>query len=139
MINESSPLKSVSKAVQVVIFAEDILIWLDAQDAANQQLRMAIRKLTAQDSDVRLTPRSIVLPFHVDKITWVPRTGDKGPFELSNDESNPEHKALLEFLNEHAGGAMVSEGQYYWIMNDGKSIGRKPANQVKRKSSSDSQ
>jgi hypothetical protein len=123
------------KSVKVVIFAEDFLIWLDGQDALNQQLRMSIKKLTGQNMNVQLTPRSVELPFDPNRITWVPRTGGKGPFELSSDENNPEHKALLEFLREHAGGAMVSEGQYYWIMNDGKSIGRKPSNQVQRRGS----
>jgi len=97
-------------SIKVELFAEDLLLWLDAQDAANQQLRMAIKKLTAQNMNVQLTPRSIELPFHTDRITWVPRIGGKGPFQLSNDESNPEYKALLEFLREHAGGALVSEG-----------------------------
>ena len=129
--NKATSLKTFP--ITVELFAEDILLWLDAQDATNQALRMAIKKMLSQNTNVQLTPRSIELPFHADRITWVPRTGGKGPFELSNDESNPEYRALFEFLREHAGGAMVSEGQYYWIMNDGKSLARKPSNQVQRR------
>jgi hypothetical protein len=121
-----------SKSVKVELFAEDLLIWLDGQDAANQALRISIKKLIAEDVNVQVTPRSIELPFKADRIAWTPRTGGKGPFELSSDENNPEHVNLLKFLREHAGGAMVSEGQYYWIMNDGKSLARKPSSQVKR-------
>jgi hypothetical protein len=121
-----------SKSVQIELLAEDILLWLDTQDAANQALRMSIKKMLAQNMDVQLTPRNVELPFKADRITWTPRTGGKGPFELSSDENNSEHTALLEFLRVHAGGAVVSEGFYYWIITDGKSIGRKPSNQVKR-------
>jgi hypothetical protein len=65
------------------------------------------------------------LPFDVAKIRWRQAQGKNGPFELSEDNGNPEHKALLKFLVELAGERVVSEGFYYWIFQDGITIGRK--------------
>src|SRR5271157_2362999 len=73
------------------------------------------------------------LPFNVSKIQWKPKQGDHGPFELSDDYSNVDHQQLLVFMEKHAGGAVTSDGFYYWIFTDGKTIGRKPSNQVSRK------
>ena len=75
---------------------------------------------------------SIKLPFNVDRITWTPRVGNKGPFELSDDYENLDHKLLLSFLKEYAGGALASQGFFYWVFTDGKSLGRKPSKQVRR-------
>src|SRR5271157_793972 len=66
------------------------------------------------------------LPFDVSKIQWKPKQGDHGPFELSDDYNNPDHQSLLTFTKEHAGGAMTSQNFYYWIFQDGKTVGRKP-------------
>ena len=65
------------------------------------------------------------LPFDVGKICWRQTEGWKGPFELSEDHNNPEHRALLKFLVELAGERVVSEGFFYWIFQDGITIGRK--------------
>jgi hypothetical protein len=68
----------------------------------------------------------VELPFNVSRIRWRRAEGLKGPFELSDDTGNPDHKALLKFLVELAGGAVNSEGFFYWVFPDGRVIGRKP-------------
>jgi len=68
----------------------------------------------------------VELPFDASKIRWRRSEGPKGTFELSDDTGNPDHKALLKFLVELAGGAVNSEGFFYWVFPDGKTIGRKP-------------
>ena len=70
--------------------------------------------------------RPVELPFNVSRIRWLERKGPKGSFELSDDAGNPDHKALLKFLVELAGGAVNSEGFFYWVFPDGCVIGRKP-------------
>jgi len=65
------------------------------------------------------------LPFDVSKITWQDRENEKGKFQVSEDYDNPEHKALLKFLNEHVGGCINSEGWFYWVYKAGDKIGRK--------------
>jgi hypothetical protein len=68
---------------------------------------------------------SAQLPFDASKINWQKSLGPRGEFELSDEYGNPEHKALLKFL-EFAGGTVASEGFFYWIFqSDGRTIGRK--------------
>jgi len=68
----------------------------------------------------------VELPFNVSRIRWLQRHGEKGSFELSDDTGNPDHKKLLSFLVDYAGGCVNSEGFFYWVFPDGKIIGRKP-------------
>jgi len=79
----------------------------------------------AEKVEEALTRGSVKLPFDASKIHWQQRQGEKGPFELSEDTGNPEHKALLKFLNEYAGGCINSEGFFYWVFSNGSTIGRK--------------
>jgi hypothetical protein len=80
---------------------------------------------TKATSQASLAPAPVKLPFDPCKIHWEPRKGEKGIFELSEDYDSPDHKALLKFLTEHAGGCISSEGFFYWTFTDAKSIGRK--------------
>jgi len=69
---------------------------------------------------------STKLPFDVSKIAWQNRENEKGKFQVSEDFSSPDHKALLAFLNEHTPSKCVqSEGWFYWIYPAGDRIGRK--------------
>jgi len=68
---------------------------------------------------------STKLPFDASKIAWQDREGQKGKYQISEDFSNPEHKALLKFLSEHAGGCVNSEGYFFWVYKNGSTIGRK--------------
>jgi len=65
------------------------------------------------------------LPFDASKIHWQDRENAKGPFQVSNDFDSLDHKALLKFLNELAGGCVSSEGWFYWVYQAGDRIGRK--------------
>jgi hypothetical protein len=80
------------------------------------------------------TKGSTELPFKAENIPWKPKTGDIGPFELSDSFENPDHQQLLTFLKDHVGNAITSQGFYYWVFNsDGKTIGRKPTKQIQRR------
>jgi hypothetical protein len=103
------------------ILAEDLLDFLNGLEASIVKLRMQIEKLYGEAK----VKGSTKLPFDASKIAWQKRTGTKGEFELSEDYDNPEHKALLKFLNEHAGGCINSEGWFYWVYKNGSTIGRK--------------
>ena len=102
------------------IFLEDFMDLLNAQEASIVKMRMQIAKLVGVE--VKGSPK---LPFDASKIQWQKRTGTKGEFEVSEDFNNVEHKALLKFLNEHAGGCVNSEGYFYWVYKNGSTIGRK--------------
>ena len=125
MIKEPSQIKTFSTIER---FVDDILIWLDAKDAANQTLRMALKTLARSNVDVPATPSIAKLPFNAENMTWNATTGNKGPFELCKDYGNSDYQALLGFLKTHAGGSISSGGYFYWVFSsDGKTIGRKPS------------
>jgi len=58
------------------------------------------------------------------KITWTQAEGSKGVYERSEDVNNLEFKAMLKDLADH-GGKMNHEGFFYWVFQDGKTVGRK--------------
>jgi hypothetical protein len=107
------------------LFLDDLLTYLEAQESGIVQLRAQIKKVLGE------TKPSAKLPFDASKIKWQDRENQKGRFQVSEDYSNMEHKDLLKFLNEHAGGCMTSEGWFYWLYRNGSTIGRK----LKRKGS----
>lgn len=69
------------------------------------------------------------LPFDASRIRWEDRESEKGRFQMSEDSSNPEHRALLKFLGS-AGGCIDSRDSggrlwFYWTYRNGSTIGRK--------------
>jgi len=59
-----------------------------------------------------------------DAIKWDTTQGTKGQYERSEDVNNLEFKAMLKDLAGH-GGKMNHEGFFYWVFQDGKTVGRK--------------
>lgn len=102
------------------LFLEDLLVFLECQEGSVVQLRTQINKLLGE------TKPSAKLPFDVSKIRWQDRENEKGRFQFSEDYDNAEHKALLNFLNEHTPSKCItSEGWFYWVYREGSKIGRK--------------
>ena len=99
--------------------AEALVDYCDSQEASHVKLRMLIQKVQGDAKP------SAKLPFDASKIHWQDAENQKGKFQVSHDYSNPDHKALLKFLHEHAGGCITSEGHFYWQYQDGSTIGRK--------------
>ena len=60
----------------------------------------------------------------VKALTWAPKEGDKGPYELCNQFENPEFHKLAESLI-GTGGRGFKDGVFYWLFKDEKAIGRK--------------
>lgn len=131
------------RKVEVKIFAEDFLAWLDGQDSANQLLRMAIKKLLANGAmhgkeSIPITKSSKQLPFNIDAIPWEDRQNEKGPFQLCSDESNADFLALRAFILQHAGGKISTRDTqgmlwYVWAFTDQKTLGRKKSQFISRK------
>ena len=67
------------------------------------------------------------IPFDAEKIQWKDKENENGKFQMTEDYSNPDYKALLAFLNEHIPAKCInSEGFFYWVYGNGTTIGRKP-------------
>jgi hypothetical protein len=112
------------------IFLEDFIDLLNAQESSIVKMRMQIEKLVGasprKEQVARATSASPKLPFDVGKIKWQDRENEKGKFQVSEDYSNPEHKQLLRFLNEHVPSKCITSGEYfYWVYPSGAKIGRK--------------
>jgi hypothetical protein len=102
------------------IFLEDLLVFLECQEAGVVQLRRQISKLLGEAKP------GVKLPFDASKIKWQDRENAKGKFQFSEDFDSVDHKALLKFLNEHTPGKCVtSEDWFYWVYREGSKIGRK--------------
>jgi len=110
-----------SDSEDLKILGEDLLDFLNGLEASIVKMKMQIEKLLGPAK----AKGSSKLPFDASKIAWQKRIGTKGEFELSEDFNNPEHKALLKFLSEHAGGCINSEGFFYWVYKNGSTVGRK--------------
>jgi len=101
-------------------FAEALVDYCNSQEASHVKLRMLIQKVLGD------TKPSAKLPFDNSKINWQDKENQKGKFQMSEDYNSPDHKALLKFLHEHAGGCISSQGYFYWQYQDGATVGRKP-------------
>lgn len=116
--------------------AEILTDFLDAVEAAAVNAKKQINhiphvtpleKALGHDAGQTAFKGSPKLPFDATKIQWQDKENEKGKFQSSEDTNNPEHKALLAFLNEHVPSKCVqSEGQFYWVYSNGTTIGRKP-------------
>ena len=100
------------------ILAEDLVDCLSGIEASIIKFKMMTSKLLGDKKS------NVELPFKAEAIKWQQRQNQKGLFELSENYDSEDHKALLKFLND-AGGCLASEGWFYWIFPDFKTVGRK--------------
>ncbi len=64
-----------------------------------------------------------------DQIKWEQAEGSSGPYQRSEDVNNTEFKAMLKDLQAH-GGRLTREGWFYWVFQNGTTVGRKKRNQT---------
>jgi hypothetical protein len=99
--------------------AEAVIAFLDAVDAGIVQARKILGQPTQKPK----------FQFDAEQIKWEEKqsTSGKGPYELAvpeNNVNNPSFAVLFSHLKD-VGTPETHSGYLYWIMNDGKSIGRK--------------
>lgn len=73
-------------------------------------------------------------------IKWVQAEGSKGPYQRYPDqdqkaEATDDYKSLLADLKRH-NGRMMRDGYFYWIFQDGATIGRKLKGKETKKATS---
>jgi len=101
--------------------AEDMLLeFLNAVEtgvaAAKQSYRE--KKGTSDFDEVCCRPNGI---------KWEQAKGKSGSYERSEDVDSPDHKALLDDLTAHQ-GKLVRDGYFYWLFQNGSTVGRKKRN-----------
>ena len=80
----------------------------------------------ALDELIQQRSKTVLKEYDPEKIKWEEKTGPKGPFQQTEDANNSEYKALRADLAKHD-GKMNYKGQFYWVFQNGVTIGRKPA------------
>jgi len=65
------------------------------------------------------------------KIIWEDAQGAKGPYQKSEDVNNPEFKTMLKDLSAH-GRKLRRDGWFYWVFENGVTVGRKKMGENKR-------
>jgi hypothetical protein len=108
------------------LLLDDLKDLADGLESVAVKLARAIQKLQGLEPQRKGSPE---LPFHADRIAWKDATGEKGPYGRAEDYENPDHKALVQFLNDHIPSKCVtSQGFFYWLFSDGRTVGRRPKN-----------
>jgi hypothetical protein len=94
-------------------------------EAACVNVRRQIAELTGAKGESSWDP---------SKIKWEQAEGSSGLYERSEDVNNPDFKAMLKDLRAHK-GKMNHEGLFYWVFENGYTVGRKKQGSAKEKSS----
>lgn len=69
--------------------------------------------------------------YDVTKIPWVETEGQHGKYEKTDDVNNTDYKALRKDLVAH-NGKLTHQGLFYWVFQNGVTIGRKKATYEKQ-------
>lgn len=76
-----------------------------------------------------MAPSEIKETWDPTRINWVSSTGPKGPFEIAEDQENPEFKLMLKDLLDHD-GKLTKDNIFYWSFKNDTVVGRKPKNRL---------
>jgi len=87
--------------------------------------------------EMQLMEQGVV--YDLNRLKWVKAEGPSGAYEYADKKDNMDPGAyedfnmLLEDLKEH-GGSVMRQGYFIWLFDKrGDRVGRKPANQVRRR------
>lgn len=99
--------------------------FVNALEAACVNVRRQIAELTGAKGESSWDP---------SKIKWEQAQGTSGAYERSEDVNNSEFKAMLKDLQAHK-GKLNRDGYFYWVFENGYTVGRKKQGAAKEKSS----
>lgn len=73
-----------------------------------------------------------VTNYDPERIPWTHTEGKNGPYERypasqQKPLTSPDYTNLLEDLKKHNKEKLTKSGRFYWLFEDGITIGRKPA------------
>lgn len=109
--------------------AEIIVDFFNALEAACVNAKMQIAKLYTSIED-QTTKKSVGLTWNPEKIIWEQTEGERGPYERSEDLDSLDFKELLKDLAKQD-GKLTQDGKFYWVFNNGLTVGRKKAQWIK--------
>jgi hypothetical protein len=94
---------------------EAIIDFANALESACVNLRMKLGEKTKETAGFTWNP---------DLIHWEKAEGSHGAYEKSEDVNNLHFKAMLADIADHK-GKLTRDGQFYWVFNNGVTVGRK--------------
>jgi len=80
----------------------------------------AAKRLIAEDKGVHQEEES----WDPAKIQWAMTEGSRGAYERSEDTNSADFRLLVKELTQHD-GKLSSNGYFYWLFQDGSTVGRK--------------
>lgn len=96
------------------------------------RLRDACDQISAEaDKLLKSVGKRVTKEYDAEKVAWTKAEGSKGSYERAETQENPDYKALLADLKDH-NGRMQIKGNFYWLFQDDKTIGRKPSTGLKK-------
>ena len=104
----------------------------EKEDVASIALLEFLNGVEAGIASARQRIKEAKIGWEPDQIKWEDAQGTSGPYQRSEDINNPEFKAMLKELQAH-NGKLTKEGWFYWVFQNGTTVGRKKRNQTTTK------
>ncbi|MEM2107860.1 MAG: hypothetical protein QXL10_01055 [Candidatus Bathyarchaeia archaeon] len=104
----------------------------EKEDTATIALLEFLNAVEAGIATARQHIKEAKLGWDPDQIKWEETQGASGPYQRSEDVNNPEFKLMLKDLQAH-GGRLTREGWFYWLFQNGTTVGRKKRNHAPAK------
>lgn len=101
----------------------------EKEDPATIALLEFLNAVEAGIASARQIIKQAKLGWDPEAIKWEQAEGQSGPYQRSEDVNNPEFKTMLRDLQAH-GGRLTREGWFYWVFQNGTTVGRKKRNQT---------
>jgi len=101
----------------------------EKEDIASIALLEFLNALEAGIASARQIIKEAKIGWDPNQIKWEDAEGQSGPYQRSEDVNNPEFKAMLKDLQAH-NGKLTKEGWFYWVFQNGTTVGRKKRNQT---------
>jgi len=101
----------------------------EKEDTAAIALLEFLNAVEAGIASARQIIKEAKIGWDPDQIKWENTEGSAGPYQRSEDINNPEFKAMLKDLQAH-NGKLTKEGWFYWVFQNGTTVGRKKRNQT---------
>ena len=102
------------------------------EDIALTALLEFLNAVEAGIASARQIIKEAKIGWDPNAIKWEDAQGISGPYQRSEDADNPEFKTMLKDLAAH-NGKLTKEGWFYWLFQNGTTVGRKKRNQTAAK------
>ena len=101
----------------------------EKEDTAAIALLEFLNAVEAGIASARQIIKEAKIGWDPNQIKWEEAQGTAGPYQRSEDADNPEFKTMLKDLAVH-NGKLTKEGWFYWVFQNGTTVGRKKRNQT---------